>query len=108
MVFQPSDLYVRWAHRLEFNMKIKQGELGIGHNLRRLRNASGLTQEQVVAKLTIKGLPIDRSVYAHMERSRYNIKVAELLALKEIFKVSSFDEFFLGLVLEPPKENSIE
>jgi transcriptional regulator with XRE-family HTH domain len=81
-------------------MKIRQDELGIGHNLRRLRNAAGLTQEQVVAQLDVRGLSIDRSVYAHMERDRYNIKVAELLALKEIFKVSTFDEFFCGLVLK--------
>ncbi len=85
-------------------MKIRQDELGIGDNLRRLRNAVGLTQEQVIAQLTTKGLPIDRSVYAHMERGCYNIRVTELLALKEIFKVASFDEFFAGLALKSPEK----
>lgn len=84
-------------------MKIKQDELGIGDNLRRLRKAAGLTQEQVIAQLTVQGFPVDRSVYAHMERGCYNIRVAELLALKEIFKISSFDEFFVGLDLNSPK-----
>ena len=87
-------------------MKIKQDEIGIGNNLRRLRNAAQLTQEQVVAQLTVRGLPIDRSVYAHMERNRYNIKVSELLALKEIFRVSSFDEFFVGLTLNSLQDDS--
>lgn len=87
-------------------MKIRQDDLGIGDNLRRLRNAVSLTQEQVIAQLTTRGLPIDRSVYAHMERGCYNIRVTELLALKEIFEVSSFDEFFVGLALKSPNELS--
>jgi len=74
--------------------------MGIGHNLKRLRNNVNLTQEQVAAKLTLKGLPIDRSTYAHMERGNYNIRVTELLALKEVFGVKSFDEFFEGLSLD--------
>ena len=43
-------------------MKIKQGEIGIGQNLKRLRLAAGLTQEQVTAQLTVRGLPMDRGV----------------------------------------------
>lgn len=85
-------------------MKMKQDELGIGNNLRRLRKAAGLTQEQVGAKLTVRDLPVDRSVYARMERDCYNIRVSELLALKEIFKVSSFDEFFMGLTLKSTED----
>lgn len=77
-------------------MKIKQGEIGIGQNLKRLRLAAGLTQEQVTAQLTVRGLPMDRSVYAHMERNNYSIKVSNLAALKEIFGVSTYDEFFRG------------
>ena len=88
-------------------MKIKQAGFGIGDNLRRLRKKANLTQEQVAARLTTMGLPIDRSVYAHMERNNYNIKVAEMLALKEIFNADSFDEFFLGLTLDALDSDSL-
>ena len=43
------------------------------------------------------GLNITRSTYAKIERNAYNIRISELVALKIIFKQSSFDPFFAGL-----------
>ncbi|MBD5118515.1 MAG: helix-turn-helix transcriptional regulator [Clostridiales bacterium] len=71
-------------------------DLDIGHNIRALRRASGLTQDQVVAKLQIMGLEISKSTYAKIETNRMNIKVSELTALKQIFDVD-FNAFFEGL-----------
>ena len=42
------------------------------------------------------GLKISKSSYAKIETNRLNIKVSELVALKQIFNVS-FDAFFDGL-----------
>lgn len=72
-------------------------DLDIGRNIQNQRRKSGLTQEDVVAQLDVMGLTLTRSTYAKIESSSYNIRVSELVALKHIFKMSSFDEFFAGL-----------
>lgn len=72
---------------------IKQ-DISIGRNLKRLRKGANLTQEQVAAKLELKGLPISREILSQMELGRYSIRVSVLLALKQLYKADSFDEFF--------------
>lgn len=71
-------------------------DLDIGHNISRLRKAAKLTQEQTIAKMQIMGLEISKSTYAKLETNRMNVKVSELVALKQIFDVE-FNEFFEGL-----------
>ena len=68
-------------------------DIGIGKNLRRLRKNAGLTQEQVAAKLQLRGISVSREMLSQMERDRYNIKVSILLALKEIYRASFEDSF---------------
>ena len=75
--------------------KIRQ-DLSIGANIRNLRKQHKLTQEQVIAKLQLRGLNISRSIYSQMELGTYNIRVSELVALKAIFKCT-FDDFFEGI-----------
>lgn len=72
-------------------------DMDIGHNIQRLRRAAGMTQDQVVAKLQLMGLSISKSTYAKLETNRMNIKVSELVALKEIFQVE-FQDFFADLI----------
>lgn len=55
-----------------------------------------MTQDQVVAKLQLMGLSISKSTYAKLETNRMNIKVSELVALKEIFQ-AEYQDFFAGL-----------
>ncbi len=71
-------------------------DMNIGRRISTLRHSAGLTQEQTVAKMQLMELDISKSTYAKIETNRMNIKVSELLALKEIFHVS-FDDFFTGL-----------
>jgi len=66
--------------------KIRQ-DINIGHNIRKYRIASHLTQEQVVAKLQLREIEISRSAYSQIECGTYNIRVTELLALVDLFKV---------------------
>lgn len=75
--------------------KIKQ-DFCIGKNIRALRNAAGLTQEQVAAKLQVENVDITRDFYAHIESGAYNIRVSELAALRRIFNCS-YDAFFQGI-----------
>lgn len=76
--------------------KIKQ-DISIGANLKRLRKQAGFSQEQAAAKLELLGLPTSREIISQMELGRYSIRVSVLLALKQIYRVASFDEFFSGL-----------
>ena len=64
-----------------------------GANIRALRRAAGLTQEQVAARLQLAGFDVSRSIYSQMERGTYNIRVGELAVLKEIFG-TTYDAFF--------------
>lgn len=76
------------------NQKIKLNP-SFGSNLRRLRKEHGYTQEALVAKLQLKNQDISRSAYAQIECGTYNIRVSELVALKEIYNIS-YDDFFIG------------
>lgn len=71
-------------------------DMDIGHNISRLRKAAGLTQDQTIAKLQIMGIEISKSTYAKIETNRMNIKVSELVALKQIFS-ADFGAFFENL-----------
>lgn len=73
--------------------KLKQ-DISIGTNLRRLRKQSGLSQEKVAAKLQLMGFDISREIISQMELGNYSIRVSILRALKDIYQVDSFDEFF--------------
>ncbi len=69
--------------------------MDIGHNIQALRKAAWLTQDQTVAKLQLMGSEIAKSTYAKIETNRMNIRVSELVALREIFGVE-YDAFFAG------------
>ena len=67
-----------------------------GANIRKLRNAAHMTQDQVAAQLQLRGFDVSRSIYSQIECGIHNVRVGELIALKEIFRVS-YDAFFAPL-----------
>ena len=71
-------------------------DVGLGRNIRALRMASHMTQEQVTARMQLLGCDISRSVYAQIESGTYNIRVTELVALKRIFD-TDYNAFFEGM-----------
>lgn len=71
-------------------------DMDIGQNIQKLRNHASLTQDQVVARMNLMGLEISKSTYAKIETNRMNIKVSELMALKEIFQ-ADITAFFENL-----------
>lgn len=75
--------------------KIRQDK-GLGGNIRDIRKSLGMTQDDVVAKLQIAGCDISRSIYSQIECGSYNIRVRELIALKQVFKVD-YNAFFENL-----------
>ena len=80
------------------HQKFKQ-DLPIGQNLKTLRKKVGLTQAQVGAKRQVAGLDVSRGMYAQMEQGTYNIRISVLVALKDIYQLKSYDDFFQGLSL---------
>lgn len=74
----------------------------LGENIKQLRLACGLTQEQTVAKLQVLGSPISRSTYSLIKMGRGNIFVNDLVGLRQIFNVS-YDEFFKDI---PPSRTA--
>ena len=71
-------------------------DLDLGKNIQKIRKNNKMTQDQVIAKLHLMGIEISKSTYAKIETNRMNIKVSELIALKQIFN-ASFEDFFIGL-----------
>ena len=72
--------------------KVKH-DVSLGANIRTLRNSCGLTQEQTIAKLQLLGCSLTRGSYAKIEAGIQNIRVQELLAMKEVFH-ADFEDFF--------------
>jgi len=75
--------------------KLKQ-DISIGANLKKYRQASGLTQDEVASKLQVQGLDIHQKIISEMELGKYSIRVSVLLALAELYGVVVQD-FFEGL-----------
>lgn len=74
-------------------------DLSIGPNLKALRKKAGLTQREVSARLELLGIPMTEDILAKIEQGRYSVRVSVLLALKQIYGVDSFDQFFADLSL---------
>ena len=70
--------------------------LSIGRNLRKLREARGLTQEDVCARMAQLGRPMLQSAYSQIETGQRNLFVSELTALRTVL-YAQYDDFFLGL-----------
>jgi len=57
-----------------------------------------LTQEQTVAQMQLLGVDISRGTYSQIECGIVNIRVEDLLALREIFGIE-IGRFFDGMSL---------
>lgn len=68
----------------------------MGDNLRRLRDAYGISQEKLCAQLQRQGCDIGRTTYAKYESGELNIRVSVLMELRKLYNCS-YDEFFWGL-----------
>ncbi len=68
----------------------------MGDNLRRLRDAYGISQEKLCVELQRHGCDIGRTTYAKYEAGELNIRASVLIALKRIY-ACSYDDFFKGL-----------
>ena len=74
-----------------------QYEKAVGQRLRKVREERHLTQEQISARLQIRGCDITRSALAKIEVGQRHLYVDELYHLKTILDVSYED--ILGGIL---------
>ncbi|MBO4452469.1 MAG: helix-turn-helix transcriptional regulator [Clostridia bacterium] len=66
-------------------------EKEIGGNVRRIRESKKMTQEQLSAKLQLRGCDITRSAVAKIEVGQRHLYADEIILIKEILGVS-FDD----------------
>lgn len=68
----------------------------IGGNIRSLRLAKGLSQQELSIKLEVLGLNIDRPMISKIENMQREITDIEILALSKVLSVT-IDELFKGV-----------
>ena len=68
---------------LEIAMSKLLGNEILWENIKRIRLARGLTQEQTIARLQVLGSPLSRSTYSLIEMGRGNIFVNDLVGLQQ-------------------------
>lgn len=66
-------------------------EKRVGKNIRELRERAKMTQEELAAKLQLRGCDITRSAVAKIEVGQRHLYVDELILIKEILS-ATFDE----------------
>ncbi len=71
-------------------------EKRIGMNIRKLREAAGLTQEVLALQLQINGCDITRSAVAKIEVGQRHLYPDEIVLIRRILKVRYEDIFDLS------------
>ena len=71
----------------------KEIETRIGHNVRRLREEAGMTQDTLAAKLQVNGCDVTRSALAKIEVGQRHLYPDEIMLIKQILRVEYEDIF---------------
>ena len=71
--------------------KIKQDEIFIGKNIRRIRKEKGRTFAKMVALLQLENVMITREALVKIERGIQHIQATQLRAIKNVLE-TTYDE----------------
>ena len=71
--------------------KIKQDEIRIGENIRRVRLERGIGQTELVRMLQLEGVEMTRETLVKIERGTQHIQAAQLRGLRDALG-TSYDE----------------
>ena len=71
--------------------KIKQDEISIGSNIRRIRKERGIGQTEFAIKLQLSGLDITRETLVKIERGIQHVYATQLRAMRDILE-TTYDE----------------
>ena len=73
------------------DQKIKQDEIFIGKNIRRIRKEKGIRQTEMVALLQLENVMITREALVKIERGIQHIQATQLRAIKNVLE-TTYDE----------------
>ena len=71
----------------------KQIETKVGNNIRRIREAKGMTQDTLAAKLQLNGCDITRSAVAKIEVGQRHLYPDEIILIRQILN-TTFEAIF--------------
>ena len=71
--------------------KIKQDEIFIGKNIRRIRKEKGIRQTEMGALLQLENVMITREALVKIERGIQHIQATQLRAIKNVLE-TTYDE----------------
>ena len=71
--------------------KIKQDEITIGENIRRIRKEKGLGQTELAIKLQLSGIDMTRESLVKIERGIQHIYATQLRAIRDALE-TTYDE----------------
>lgn len=68
--------------------KIKQDEIHIGQNIRRIRLEKGVGQTELVRRLQLEGVSITRETLVKIERETQHIQAVQLRGIRDALGTS--------------------
>ncbi|MBD5535929.1 MAG: helix-turn-helix transcriptional regulator [Lachnospiraceae bacterium] len=71
--------------------KIKQDEIFIGQNIRRIRKEKGIRQTEMVTLMQLENVPLTREALVKIERGIQHIQASQLRAIRNILQ-TTYDE----------------
>ena len=71
--------------------KIKQDEIHIGQNIRRIRLEKGVGQTELVRRLQLEGVPMTRETLVKIERERQHIQAVQLRGIRDALNTTYDD-----------------
>ena len=64
--------------------------------MKKYRQASGLTQDEVASRLQVQGLDVHQKIVSEMELGKYSIRISVILALADLYD-TPIQDFFAGI-----------
>lgn len=71
--------------------QIKQGEIRIGVNIRRIRKARSVGQTELARRMQLEGVDTTREALGKIERGKQHISASQLRAIRDILS-TTYDE----------------
>lgn len=71
--------------------KIKQDEISIGANIRKIRKEKGLGQTELAIKLQLRGVDMTRETLVKIERGIQHVYATQLRAIRDTLE-TTYDE----------------
>lgn len=71
--------------------KIKQDEIFIGQNIRRIRKEKGIRQTEMVVLVQLENVPLTREALVKIERGIQHIQASQLRAIRNVLN-TTYDE----------------